>query len=254
MDHLTKFEGAILGIARIATVELLVKTAKGIVSFVSNLLPSPTPKEGVRSVPKAFRLRELFQTAGIVGIGLLASPFLVQADEEADQAPEVSCLWVENHGSIGFDVDFDVSVPWEEITLLDEFQLWQDGVDGMVDDGSPRSDTLKSKAPNQDWLSIPGFDGGPPLPYPGYGHSFNYTVKALKAVDLQLIPLGGSPPLVGFIKWETFWVDISLYVTVNSNGSLRSMSAYAYDSDGDFYEVPLYYSPGGSENFRTFED
>ena len=194
---------------------------------------------------------------GVVGIGLLAYPFLLQAndEEEADKAPRVSVLWVQNHGSIGFDVEFDASVPWEEpwedIHFLDKFELWHD--DEEVADGSPRSATLESEAPNQGWLEIPGFDGGPPLPYPGYVHSFDYMVKALKTVDIQLHPLGGSPPLVGFIKWETFWVDISLYVTVNSNGSLRSMYAYAYDSDGDFYEVPVYYSAGG-RNFETFED
>ncbi len=194
---------------------------------------------------------------GVVGIGLLASPFLLQAndEEEADKAPRVSCLWVENHGSIGFDVDFDVSVPWEEpweeISRFDKFELWHD--DEEVDDDSPRSATLISNAPNQGWMEIPGFDGGPPLPYPGYVHSFDYTVKALKTVDIQLHPLGAPPPLVGFIKWETFWVDISLYVVLNSEGTLESMYAYAYDSDGDFYEIPVYYSAGG-RNFETFED
>ena len=49
-------------------------------------------------------------------------------------------------------------------------------------------------------------------------------------------------------------VSVQLYVVLNSNGSLRSMNAWAVDSDGDNYEIPVYYSPGGSENFRTFED
>ena len=189
---------------------------------------------------------------GVVGVGLLASPFLVQAndEEEADKAPYVGCLWVENHGSIGFDVEFDVSVPWEDIGWFDEFQLWQDGVEGVVADGSPRSDTLESEAPNQGWLKIPGFDGGPPLPYPGYLHSFDYTVKALKTVDIELHPFGGPPPLVGFVEFETYKVDISLYVVLNSNGSLYSMHAWASDSDGNGYEVPVYYSAGG-RNFET---
>ena len=191
---------------------------------------------------------------GVVGIGLLVSPFLVQAndEEEADKAPYVSCLWIANSGSIGFEVDFDVSVPWEEpweeIHRFDKFQLWRDGIE--LADGSPRSDTLRSDY--CDWLSIPGFDGSTSTAPIG-SHSFDFTVKALKTVVIQLHPLGTPPPLVGFIKWETFWVDISLYVTVNSNGSLRSMYAYAYDGDGDFYEIPVYYSAGGwGGSFETF--
>ena len=53
---------------------LLEKTTKGIVSFLQNLLPSRTQKDGVRPVQKAFRLREIFQTAGI---GILLTGFLV---------------------------------------------------------------------------------------------------------------------------------------------------------------------------------
>ena len=49
-------------------------------------------------------------------------------------------------------------------------------------------------------------------------------------------------------------MDISLYVVLNSEGVLESMHAWAVDSDGDVYEVTVYYSAGGSENFRTFED
>ena len=49
---------------------LLAKTAKGIVSFVPNILPSQTPKEGVHPVPKAFRLRQH-------GLGILCAGFLV---------------------------------------------------------------------------------------------------------------------------------------------------------------------------------
>ena len=95
------------------------------------------------------------------------------------------------------------------------------------------------------WLSIPGFDGGTPLPYPGYLHSVGFIVKGeyFKYVSWEGISYTTSSQVV-----------ISLYVTLNSKGALKSMSAYAYDSDGDFYEIPLYYSAGGSENFRTFED
>lgn len=39
-------------------------------------------------------------------------------------------------------------------------------------------------------------------------------------------------------------MDISLYVVLNSKGALYSMMAWTYDSDGDSYEVPVYYSAG----------
>ena len=94
--------------------------------------------------------------AVVVGIGLFASPFSVQADEETDKAPEVLALYVANSGSIGFEADFDVTVPWEEIHYFDEFHLIQDGYDDKVDDGSPRSDTLRSDYCG--WLDIPGYD------------------------------------------------------------------------------------------------
>ena len=226
--------------------------AKGIiVSFVQNLLSPLTQKEDVRGgqLSAFFQSASVVVAAVVVGIGLLASPFLVQADDGEDNAPSVLQINVQNHGSIGFDVEFDVTVPWPDIdSLFDEFQLFLDGFDGIVDDDSPRSATLISKAPNQDWLSIPGFDGGPPLPYPGYVHSFNYTVKALKAVDVILVPFSGGPPIppppaFWFVEYEVHKVDISLYVVLNSNGSLRSMHASAYDSDGNSYAVPVCYSP-----------
>lgn len=44
---------------------ILAKTAKGVVSLVSKLFSPLTQKEGVRTVQKAFRMREIFQTTGI---------------------------------------------------------------------------------------------------------------------------------------------------------------------------------------------
>lgn len=58
-------------------------------------LPSPTPKEGVRGGPKAYRLGTIFPTAGViavlVGIGLIAALFLIHANDEekTNDAPEV---------------------------------------------------------------------------------------------------------------------------------------------------------------------
>ena len=48
---------------------LWTRTAKGIVSFVQNLLPSPTPKEAARTVPKAFRLMP--KRLGLIGLTFL---------------------------------------------------------------------------------------------------------------------------------------------------------------------------------------
>ncbi len=72
---------AILGVVGVAVAGLLARTAKGIVSFVQNLLPSQTQKEGVRGV----QVSAFFQPAAAVavGIGLLASAFFVQADDDS---------------------------------------------------------------------------------------------------------------------------------------------------------------------------
>ena len=194
--------------------------------------------------------------AGVVGIGLLASPFLVLGnDEETNDAPEVSCLWVANFGSIGFDVEFDVSES-KDGKVFDKFNLWVG--DDIVDSGSPPSATIESEAPNQGWLDIPGYDGsGIPLPYVGYVHSFSFEITGeniLTGGFIPVVPLGGRPPgLDVVVSTVEAKVQISLYVVLNSEGVLDSMYAYAYDSDGDFYEVPVYYSAGG-RNFETFED
>ena len=51
---------------------LLARVVKGVVSFLQNLLSPQTHREGVRPVQKAFRLRELLQTAAVGTIyGLL---------------------------------------------------------------------------------------------------------------------------------------------------------------------------------------
>ena len=81
---------------------------------------------GLDAVRIAFSKSKIKETAaavvvGVVGIGLLASPFLVQADE-TDKAPVVTCIWVENHGSSGFTVEFKVSDPSQS---SDSFRLCQ---------------------------------------------------------------------------------------------------------------------------------
>ena len=81
-----------------------------------------------------------------VGIGLLASPFLAQANDEekTGDAPEVGCLWVSNHGFIGFEVEFDVTSSQDGEEELDRFRLGQDG--SRVDEGTAPSPTLESEA------------------------------------------------------------------------------------------------------------
>ena len=75
---------------------LLAKDAKGIVSFVQNLLPSRTQKEGVRPIQKAFRLVAIFQTASIGAIygllfaGLLLMPFQTHRATAATASPQTS--------------------------------------------------------------------------------------------------------------------------------------------------------------------
>ena len=190
--------------------------------------------------------------AAFVGIGLLASPFLLQAnDEETNNAPEVSCLWVSNHGSIGFTVEFDVhppSNPSDPDKPIRAFDLYQEGT-FIEREPYPLGESLYSNY--CDWLSIPGFDGSTSTAPIG-SHSFDFTIKGHRRVAVY----GALGNPITEVYDDDVDVDISIYVTVNSEGALESMSAYAYDSDGDFYEVALYYSAGGGADgtFRTFED
>ena len=44
-----------------------------------------------------------------VGIGLLALPFLIQANDEDDEIPEIMAIYVANHGSTGSESRFSLS-------------------------------------------------------------------------------------------------------------------------------------------------
>lgn len=59
-----------------------------------------------------------------------------------------------------------------------------------------------------------------------------------------MILLGGTGG-VNEVFISDVQVDISLYVVLNSEGALYSMMAWAFDSDGDGYEVLVYYSAAG---------
>ena len=77
-----------------STAGLLARVVKGVVSFLQNLLSPQTCKEGVRPVPKAFRLPEIFQTAaigtiyGLLFAGLLLMPFQSHRATAAPPAEE----------------------------------------------------------------------------------------------------------------------------------------------------------------------
>ena len=64
---------------------LLARMAKGVVSFLQNLLSPLTRKEGVRTDQEVFRLRELSQTTaigalyGLLFAGLLLAPFQIKS-------------------------------------------------------------------------------------------------------------------------------------------------------------------------------
>ena len=101
---------------------------------------------GVFQAKSKIKKTAAFVAAIVVGVGLLASPFLLRADHDgAIDAPQVNCIWVSNHGSIGFDVEFDVSNHPDSDELLTGFQLKQSGK-GVVDrELWVKSTTLRSK-------------------------------------------------------------------------------------------------------------
>ena len=160
----------------------------------------------------------------------------------------MNCIWVSNHGSIGFDVDFDVSNHPDSTKPFHSFRLVKEGNPFHIDQKSAPSPTLTSLASNQGWLDIPGYDGsGIPIPYPGYLHSFDYKIDGERD---RFIPFASPPGFIGPVVFAR--VRVSLYVVLNSEGTLESMNAWV-DDGGDGYEVPVYYSAGGPDGpFYTF--
>lgn len=65
----------------------------------------------------------------------------------------------------------------------------------------------------------------------------------LKGLDSMVSLLGG--PGVDLVFILDLPVSILLYVVLDSEGALYSMTAWALDSDGDGYEVAVYYSAAG---------
>ena len=105
---------------------------------------------------------------------LLVFSFPLQANDEfkTNDAPEVSCFWVSNHGSSGFTVEFDVFKPSNSPRDFDWMKLLQN----RLGFGRIFSDSGTLVSCKQDWLSIPGFDGETPLPYSGYLHSIEFKI------------------------------------------------------------------------------
>lgn len=186
---------------------------------------------------------------GVAGIGVLLAPVGVLSNRidpgrplptppeppPPNNAPEVSCLWVSNHGSSGFTVKFDVSTPSGGTIAFERFHLTGSSSDDV--DSPYESDYC-------DWLSIPGFDGVSLLPYPGYLHSFDFKITG----QIEYWEGVGSFDVPIFLNyWATEAdVSISLYVILDSSGALYSMMTWASDSGGDGYKVPVYYSAGGN--------
>ena len=105
---------------------LLAKDAKGFDSLVQNILFSRTQKESVRPVQKAFRLREVSQTAGVGTIygllfaGLLLMPFqshrVAAADPPAEDNYEDQALPVLGIGAvfvIGLVAGYLATAAWD---------------------------------------------------------------------------------------------------------------------------------------------
>ena len=123
---------------------------------------------------RTFQSPKLGKTAaavvvGFAGIGLLLSPVSVQSNgfdpgrpkptpqpdsPPPNDAPEVSCLWVANHGSIGFTVEFDVFTPSGGNLAFERFVLTGSNANDETFD-----DPSEVESGNQSWLDIPGFDG-----------------------------------------------------------------------------------------------
>ena len=192
----------------------MAKTAIGVVSLVSQLFSDQRQKGGVHGGLSA----GFFQSASVflVGIGLLASPFLVHAidEEKTNAAPEVSCLWVSNHGLSGFMAEFDVIAPLDSDITLHSFCLGQDGFIRSVDREPAPSATIESEAP-KGWLDILGYDGGLPLLlYSGYLHSFDFTIKGGEVVRIgfleALAPLAGGSSMMRLPKWIFRFTSFSI--------------------------------------------
>ena len=139
--------------------------SNGIVEHVLELKAKKTP----------WHLRFARNAVAVVfGIGLLLAPVSILSngfggDEPddppppapappPDNAPYVSCLWIENYGSIGFKVTFDVGTPSGGTISFERFHLTGEGSNDV--DAPYESDYCG-------WLDIPGYDGGPPLPLSG---------------------------------------------------------------------------------------
>ena len=229
--------------------------AKGLVSFLQNLLSPLTQKEGVRGG----QLSAFFQSAAavVVGIGLFASPFLVYADEEGSvDLPKVSMIRVGNHGSAGFEPLFSLSSSFAGQGLEARLYEWRDGPglwggDWWLADEHPFWDCGLCADPI-DWYEIPNYDES------SGSESFDFRITLFRGVEDPFSPTGYSPSYCGYI-------DVTLTVTTDEDGiSPISITATAttYESNGflagfsevDSYDITVYYSYGPSGPFNPLSE
>lgn len=182
-------------------------------------------------------------TAVIVGIALLASPFLLQSDDEDDEIPKIKSIYVTNHGSTGFEIEVRLSSSFPYFvaegyrsTLYERYweTTWRPRLRWRHVESSPSWDCgLCSNL--VDWYEIPNYDES------SGSESFDFLV----ALDKQTGPSDwslGNP-------WQVIHtIEISFSVTTDDDGIRPiSMSASADDSEGNSYDITVYYryGPGG---------
>ena len=174
---------------------------------------------------------------------MLASPFLLQDDDEDDEIPKITSIYVTNHGSTGFEIEFRVSSSFPYwITegyrsgLYEQYwtTTWQPYLRWRRVDLSPSWDCGLCSDPI-DWYEIPNYDESSGT------ESFNFLVALEKKTGPADWSLGNP--------WQVIHrIEISFSVTTDEDGiEPVSMSASEDDSNGNSYDITVYYryGPGG---------
>ena len=259
---------------------LFAPKAKGLVSFVQNLLSPLTQKEGVRGG----QLSAFFQSAaavvvGVVGIGLLVGSISllsepVQTGPSPGQtknvcAPVVHYVEVTNDGSSGLSVSVDIlQHGWEMFrrwflpsetgfsrsVFLGYTFVTKDAVRHYPlerrDFYADFSDDLETWDEEEDQpvhfdYFVRGGSGGT------RGSGGQYFSMRIKPEHFGLEHVRGE-------HYHTLdhWVDITLYVTDRDSKGKRmpvgkyNMHCWVSDSDGNGYYVTVYYDGDGDGTFE----
>ena len=186
--------------------------------------------------------------AAFVGIGLLASPFLLQANDEPGSVdlPTVSLIKVVNYGSAGFEPRFSLSSSFAGQGRGARLEKWHDGP-GVFGGAWRYADEepawlCRLCGDPIDWYEIPNYDVS------SGSESFDFRIVLFQSVEDSLAPRGFTDVVCGYI-------NITLTVVTDENGiSPTSITATAttYESNGwlagfsevDSYDVTVYYSYG----------